>query len=41
MSPEDRTCTYAVLKRVGENQWPKFQDKLEDFEWLLSVMLRQ
>jgi hypothetical protein len=31
MLPEDRTWTYTVLKRVDENQWPKFRDKLEDF----------
>lgn len=31
MSPEDRTWTYTVLKRVDENQWPKFAGKLEDF----------
>ena len=31
MSPEDRTWTYTVLRRVDDNQWPKFADKLDDF----------
>ena len=31
MSPEDRTWTYTVLKRIDDHQWPKFQGKLEDF----------
>ena len=31
MSPNDRTWTYTVLKRVDDNQWPKFEAKLNDF----------
>jgi hypothetical protein len=31
LSPEDRTWTYTVLKRVDDNQWPKFEAKLLDF----------
>lgn len=31
MEPKDREWTYTVLQRVDNQQWPRFQRKLEDF----------